>query len=722
MKQIKKLFCIALALIFVMGILPTIPVAAADNIDAISLNVVAPVAGKNPSYQASQLSQHIFLDTEDETYGVCQSNGIIWFTQSGNAMLPTETFKVGKRYTVRVMLGAETPYGFTETPTVTVNGAEGYVSYRYSASWMDIEYEFPAVQGYTITFNAGSGSGTMDPVTDVAGDYQLPQCTFTPPYSTQEFKCWKISTDSKEWYPGDTIPVHQNITVTAVWKNKSTKQQICNVVATSDDLDTTPVLYEKFRIPEFAITKGSPAYIAASSGNFRWQKKVNGVWETQDGDYFTPGEWRADTQVRIDGADAADYELGAPFTLSVNGKPWTVDGDPIVHADYSLVFVYSPVYVIDDNPNIKPPVDIEKVTFRLDGYYDGFPVANAKLVTDAAVKVTRLQFGEIIDSNKDGMPDSIDYAKGNFDAKKQYAIFFSFEAKKGYNISKLTKAAISLECASQEMEEFYSEENDDYECIYLLKAATHKHVYDKKVATSKYKVSSATCKKKATYKKSCSCGKAGTATFESGSLGSHNYKTEYDKATITKNGKKKSVCSVCKHVKSSSTIYYVKTVKLSNTSYTYNGKTQAPSVIVKDSKGNTILPQYYTVTYPSSCKNVGSYKVVIKFKTRYSGSKTLTFKINPKKTSVSKLTAGKKSLKVTVKKQSTQVTGYQIQYSTSKKFTSAKTKTVSYKTTTVSLKNLSAKKTYYVRVRTYKTVNGKKYYSGWSTYKYAKTK
>ena len=74
-------------------------------------------------------------------------------------------------------------------------------------------------------------------------------------------------------------------------------------------------------------------------------------------------------------------------------------------------------------------------------------------------------------------------------------------------------------------------------------------------------------------------------------------------------------------------------------------------------------------------------------------------------------------------KKATQVTGYQVQYSTSKKFTGAKTKTLtSYKTTSVTLKSLKAKKTYYVRVRTYKTVNGKKYYSAWSSYKYKKTK
>ena len=164
--------------------------------------------------------------------------------------------------------------------------------------------------------------------------------------------------------------------------------------------------------------------------------------------------------------------------------------------------------------------------------------------------------------------------------------------------------------------------------------------------------------------------------------------------------------------------------KLSATSYTYDGKVKTPSVTVKNANGTKLTKNtHYTITYAVGRKNVGAYKVTIKGKGNYTGTKTLTFKINPPKTTVSKLTAGKKSITVAITKKSTQVTGYQIQYSTSKTFSKATTKTISrYKTTKYTLKSLSAKKTYYVRVRTYKTVNGTKYYSGWSTYKYVKTK
>ena len=204
----------------------------------------------------------------------------------------------------------------------------------------------------------------------------------------------------------------------------------------------------------------------------------------------------------------------------------------------------------------------------------------------------------------------------------------------------------------------------------------------------------------------------------------HKYKTTaLTKATLSKNGSVTKKCAVCGKT-SKSTIKYAKTFKLSATSYTYNGKVKTPIVTVKDSAGNKLKKNVdYTLSSSSGRKNVGTYKVTIKMKGKYSGTKTLTFKINPVKTSVYKLTAGKKSITVNISKKSTQVSGYQVQYSTSKKFTSAKTKTISsYKTTKYTLKSLSAKKTYYVRVRTYKTVSGKKYYSGWSTYKYVKTK
>lgn len=204
----------------------------------------------------------------------------------------------------------------------------------------------------------------------------------------------------------------------------------------------------------------------------------------------------------------------------------------------------------------------------------------------------------------------------------------------------------------------------------------------------------------------------------------HTTTSTTTKATLTANGKIVTKCTVCGTITKTTVLYAVKTITLSSTKYTYDGKEKKPSVTVKDSKGNTISTSYYTVAYSAGRKNVGKYTVKVTFKGRYSGSKSLTYVINPPKTAISKLSAGKKAFTVTWTKKSTQVTGYQIQYSTSSSFASGnKTVTVtSYKTISKTIKSLVAKKKYYVRVRTYRTVGGTKYYSAWSAVKSVTTK
>ena len=207
------------------------------------------------------------------------------------------------------------------------------------------------------------------------------------------------------------------------------------------------------------------------------------------------------------------------------------------------------------------------------------------------------------------------------------------------------------------------------------------------------------------------------------------YRTKVQPATWSADGRSYEVCDQCGAVRNTRVIAKTKTASLSAVNYTYDGKTKQPTVTVKNSKGKTLKRGTdYTVSYSSGSKNVGRYTVKVTLKGNYSGSKSLTYNINPKGTSVSKVTAAKKGFKVTWKKQATQTTGYEVQYSTSSNFKKGN-KTVNIaknKTTSKSVSKLSAKKKYYVRVRTYKTVkiNGKnvKFYSGWSGAKSVTTK
>lgn len=190
------------------------------------------------------------------------------------------------------------------------------------------------------------------------------------------------------------------------------------------------------------------------------------------------------------------------------------------------------------------------------------------------------------------------------------------------------------------------------------------------------------------------------------------------KATHHDDGENYKLCKYCDEYKGYMNDYNAyQTVALSKTSYTYDGKEKKPGVTVTDWLVDPISKSEYTVTYPKSAKNVGKYTVTIKFKNHYVGTEKRTFTINPKGTSVSKVTSPKKAqLKVTWKKQATQTTGYQVQYSTDKNFKKGnKTVTVKgAKTTAKTISKLTKGKKYYVRVRTYKTVNKTNFYSGWS--------
>ena len=131
----------------------------------------------------------------------------------------------------------------------------------------------------------------------------------------------------------------------------------------------------------------------------------------------------------------------------------------------------------------------------------------------------------------------------------------------------------------------------------------------------------------------------------------------------------------------------------------------------------------------SNNTNVGKATIKITGRGNYEGTITKTFKIIPKGTSLKTVTAGAKSFIATwtpqrTKMKTSYITGYQIQYSMSKTFAKGnKTVTATkYSTKTKTVKNLAKGKTYYVRIRTYKTVGGVKYYSNWSTAKAVKIK
>lgn len=158
-------------------------------------------------------------------------------------------------------------------------------------------------------------------------------------------------------------------------------------------------------------------------------------------------------------------------------------------------------------------------------------------------------------------------------------------------------------------------------------------------------------------------------------------------------------------------------LKLSKTSYIYNGKNAKPKVTVYNGR-KKVSSKYYKVTYKNN-KKVGYATVIVKGKgkfAKYAGKAAFTIKLKTlKKPSVKK--GAKGTLNVSWKRDR-QATKYVVQYSQSKKFKGKSTKTVTITNNKIGktvLKGLTGKKNYYVRVRSCKAVNGRKIWSSWSS-------
>ena len=224
----------------------------------------------------------------------------------------------------------------------------------------------------------------------------------------------------------------------------------------------------------------------------------------------------------------------------------------------------------------------------------------------------------------------------------------------------------------------------------------------------------------------------------SGAVSKHLTANKPDTLTVSGlSGDKTYYVRVRSYTNVNGKVYYgawsdIKSIKTANNDITkatvsgistkaFTGKAITQNVTVK--VGNTVLKNGtdYTVSY-SNNKKVGKATVKITGKGKYGGVITQTFKINPAKQEIQKLTAKSKAFFVDWAQKGS-ATGYEIQYATNSKFTGAKKVAITNnKTDKTTVSKLSGNKKYYVRVRSYTTVGGTKYYSAWSAVKNVTTK
>lgn len=200
---------------------------------------------------------------------------------------------------------------------------------------------------------------------------------------------------------------------------------------------------------------------------------------------------------------------------------------------------------------------------------------------------------------------------------------------------------------------------------------------------------------------------------------------EFELGIMKSDGYVADCCTVCSYEKKISSIAAPGKFVISKSKYVYDGKSKKPTVAVYNTKGTRIDGSRIDYEYENNTK-VGTATVLVENADdceKYLIYKPMKFTIVPRSTSIRGISGTKKGFLVKYYRRSTQTTGYQVQCSTGKSFSTKKTvtikgtKNISYKMT-----NLKAKKKYYVRVRTYKVVNDKKYYSAWSKVKTVTTK
>ena len=153
------------------------------------------------------------------------------------------------------------------------------------AVWEDI----PAVT-FTVSFDAGDGTGSMTAVTDVSGEYTLPDCTLTAPEG-QRFKAWSVN--GTEYDAGAKITITADTTIKAVWEDIPTVTYTVSFDAgggTGAMSAKTVNEGEKLTLPECEFTApegqqfkawaiGSKEYAVGDKATIKADTTVKAVWE-----------------------------------------------------------------------------------------------------------------------------------------------------------------------------------------------------------------------------------------------------------------------------------------------------------------------------------------------------------------------------------------------------------------------------------------------------------
>lgn len=655
-------------------------------------------------------------------YDTVKQNVWVTFDPDGGTLAATEKTKI---------VTVDSTYGVLPTPTKSGKSFDGWydgstkitstskvtktVNHTLTAHWKD---KTPTTVTVTFDPNGGTLADADKTMTVTVGTAygQLP----VPTRSGYTFEGWFNAANNQITAP-TTVTVSSNHTLTAKWKKLETKTVTVTFDATPGLVDThskTVTVGEKYGTLPIA-SRGGYKFLGWYDDTDTLTTSVSVVNKTTD--HTLKAKWESlATTVTV----TFNPDGGSVMPMAKTVEPGKLYGElpTPIKSGYTFIGWYT--------------ADSVKITDDTVVPYSTDHTLKAKWAKDSAAPVTATldpgdgtveggsktlepgkPFGELPtptkpgfiflgwfdkDGNKISATDIV--PDGDFTLIAKWEADTAPHTEHTYDEGTVTKEAT---CTATGEKTFTCTVCGSTKTEVLPMAP---HTYSEAAVTKQ-----ATCT--ATGEKSFTCSVCGGSYVEVIPKTGHAFAEKTTPATLKKSGEVTGTCSVCGETEVLRVIYRPKTYTLSAKKFTYNGKAKTPSVTVTDAKGNIIDPDNYKLTY-SNNKQIGVAKVKITFTGDYSGTKTVKFKILPKKTGIKKLTAGTGAFKANWKQNKTG-DGYQIQYATNKSFKKAKTVNINDATVTAkTVKKLLSEKTYYVRIRTAKVVGSKTYYSDWSkTYK-----
>jgi len=275
----KEMRMLSLLLCFVMlvGLMPTTALAA-NEITQVELTLDVPSIGHTLDFEPTVGAGN---------YEITSVRWLKDWGEHGNMLCDVyHTVDPGEPYTVRIWINPKEGYSFADLDdvTVTVNGSTDGVTFTHNDLYTGIicSVAFEKL-GYSVSFDANGGTGTMDKVTAVYPSFTLPDCGFTAP-AGKVFNGWTVGSPSGKWYAaGSTMAVDADVTMYAKWADPTGSHKITFVNRAYDPSPTVEIIVSEgmYTLP------GIEGVFQIPSGSTfdDWGISTGGIWQ-----YYNPGD------------------------------------------------------------------------------------------------------------------------------------------------------------------------------------------------------------------------------------------------------------------------------------------------------------------------------------------------------------------------------------------------------------------------------------------------